>query len=139
MLAFWIVAPIVLYIIVIGALVGPLQKSIIRRCTRCSIHNGHSYHVNGYEKKRSEDVHDYASAVALFWPLALPYLLGRWISELPQHRVSRAERRALAASRRRDEELEEQRHQNKLARLRAEENAMLDKQLAKESGDRSSL
>lgn len=126
----YIVGPLIGYLFIAGVLRRPFAKVSIRRCPDC---------INGkHPKKKTPEYgraytveHDslvyhgeMGSIQAGFWPVTLPWTAGSMIGD-----SDRAQRKEEKAAARRKYELDEARHQAELAKIRADEDAHLTRQL----------
>lgn len=127
---FWIVIPIVTYLFVAGILREPFARVSARRCQECKDGKHPVLQTNDYGPDRTMMVRaaehhgGNGAAQAAFWPVTLPWTLGSMVND-----PERAKDKVNKATVRRQEEIEEAKHQAELARIRADEDAHLTRQL----------
>lgn len=128
-IALWIVVPILSYIFVAGLLKTPFAKLSTGKCKKCYDGNHHWVDDNSYRTSNRETssavwhAND-GAGMAAAWPFTLPWTLGSIITG-----SDRAGNKRNKAEARRANEIDEAEHQAKLARIRADEDAHLTRQL----------
>lgn len=133
--AFWIVMPILAYLFIAGISAKRFQKAVIKRCQYCSMNsNGEWKHrrigkYGGKEFIYSTVAHDASPALSIFWPIVFPFMAGQALGDVDQRKMDKEQAQIESTQRRRNEEIAEQEHQNRLAKLRARENELLDQHL----------
>lgn len=134
-IALWIVVPILLYLFVAGISAKQFQKAVIKRCDFCALNSSGEWRhkrIGRYGDKEfiySASAHDASPYLSIFWPIVFPFMAGQALGDGDQRKLDKEQAQIESTQRRRNEEIAEQEHQNKLAKLRARENELLDQHL----------
>lgn len=114
------------------------QLTVIKDCPKCELRDGrwrhHGYHgmkISNYGGTWNDSyhMHDGSGWLSLVWPFMLPVFAGKMIGSRKATKSVRAMEQAAVDDIRRNNELAEAKHQAQLAKVRAEEDEYLTKQL----------